>query len=88
VNLATVPGFAEADLNELSANEWLIRRVPFSRGEVSLTATRADARLAAMLAVEDGEALFTMERTTWFEDQAVTAIALYYARGYRLEFGI
>ncbi|QKG72225.1 GntR family transcriptional regulator [Erythrobacter mangrovi] len=88
VNLATVPGFAEADLSELSANEWLIRTVPFSRGEVGLTATSADARLAAMLEVEPGEALFTMERTTWFEDRAVTAITLYYARGYRLEFGI
>lgn len=88
VNLSTVPSFTEADLSELSANEWLVRRVPFSRGEVSLTASQADARLAAMLDVARGEALFTMERTTWFEDHAVTAIALFYACGYRLEFGI
>jgi GntR family histidine utilization transcriptional repressor len=88
VNLATVPGFAEADFSRLSANEWLIRRVPFSRGEVSLTATAADRQLAGMMGVDCGEALFTMERTTWFEDRAVTTITLYYARGYRLEFGI
>ncbi|WP_341711371.1 UTRA domain-containing protein [Erythrobacter sp.] len=88
VSLDTVPGFAEADLSELSANEWLIRTVPFSRGEVGLTATSADPRLAAMLQAEPGEALFTMDRTTWFEDRAVTATTLYYARGYRLEFGI
>jgi GntR family histidine utilization transcriptional repressor len=88
VNLATVPGFAEADFSDLSANEWLIRTVPFSRGEVALAATAADDAVAAVLAVDHGEALFTMHRTTWFEDRAVTALTLYFARGHRLEFEI
>lgn len=88
VNLTTVPGFAAADLVSLSANEWLIREVPFSRGEVALGASAADAATALALGVARGAALFTMERTTWFGDRAVTALTLHYAPGYRLEFPI
>lgn len=88
VNLATVPGFMDADLRELSANEWLVRTVPFSRGDVGLSATRAEGVMAEMLKVENGEALFTMERTTWFEDRSVTRMALFYSKGYRLSFEI
>src|SRR3546814_21011818 len=49
VNPATVPEFEGADLTAISANEWLIRTVPFSRGEASLLAVSADADLARAL---------------------------------------
>lgn len=88
VNLATVPGFAHASLESLSANEWLVRTVPFTRGEVGLSATTADERLASMLGVDRGEALFTLDRTTWLEDRVVTTMRLFYGSGYRLEFEI
>lgn len=88
VNLGTVPEFEHADFGELSANEWLLRMVPFSRGEVAFSASIADPRLAEMLLVERGAPLFTMERTTWFEQAPVTAMTLHYAPGYRLEFAI
>lgn len=86
VNPATVPGFERADLTAISANEWLIRTVPFSRGEASLTAVSADAELAQMLKVAQGEALFTLERATWFDAQSVTFTRLHYHQGYRLNF--
>lgn len=88
VNLMAVPEIEHADLDTLSANEWLVRMVPFSRGEVSLGATSADAGLAAALGTGPGAALFTLDRTTWLDRQAVTAVTLYYTEGYRLEFGI
>lgn len=88
INLGTVPGFAEAELGGLSANEWLVRTVPFTRGDVALAAAPADPRVAQMLETEEGAALFTMERTTWLEDRSVTAMRLHYAPGYRLEFAI
>ncbi|OGS57773.1 MAG: hypothetical protein A3J40_00210 [Erythrobacter sp. RIFCSPHIGHO2_12_FULL_63_10] len=86
VNPATVPDFERADLSAISANEWLIRTVPFSRGEASLSAVSADAELAQMLKVAPGEALFTMERTTWSEERSVTFTRLHYHLGYRLNF--
>jgi len=88
VNLATVPDFEHASLDHLSANEWLVRTVPFTRGEVGLTATTADEHLAAMLGADRSEALFTLDRTTWFDDRAVTTMQLFYKSGYRLEFEI
>ena len=88
VNLSTVPDFADADLSATSANEWLIRTVPFTRGDVSLTATRADDGIADALGIEPDAALFTMERTTWLDEKSVTATALFYAPGYSLDFAI
>jgi GntR family histidine utilization transcriptional repressor len=88
INLAAVPQAEHADLTELSANEWLVRTVPFSRGEVSLSATRADADLASALSAKEGAAIFTLDRTTWLDGQAVTAVTFYYAEGYRLNFSI
>ena len=88
VNLETVPEFADADLAETSANEWLVRTVPFSRGEVALSASVADERLAELFGTDAGEALFTMDRTTWFGDRSVTDITLVYRPGYRLNFEI
>ena len=88
VNLETVPSFETADLEQISANEWLVREVPFSRGEVSLSATAADQRLANMLSVEPGSALFTLSRVTWFEDRSVTAMELFHAPGYEMNLSV
>ena len=88
VNLATVPEFERADLSELSANEWLVRKVPFSRGEVGLAALAADARLAEMFSTRIGTPLFTMKRLTWFEERSVTAVELFHAPGHELNFKV
>ena len=88
VNLETVPEFEHADLTQVSANEWLIKTVPFSRGEVAVSANSADADLARILDVDPGSALFAMERTTWLDSQSVTTMKLHYHSDYRLEFEI
>lgn len=88
VNLETVPSFETADLEQISANEWLVREVPFSRGEVSLSATAADQRLANMLSVDPGSALFTLSRVTWFEDRSVTAMELFHVPGYEMNLSV
>lgn len=88
VNLATVPEFRTAELDKLSANEWLVRTVPFSRGDVSLSASPADAKTSDVLETDLHAALFTMERTTWLDDRSVTAMTLLYAPGFRLDFEI
>jgi len=88
VNLEAVPEFEDADLGQLSANEWLVRTMPFTNGEVSLSATSAGTALAKALGTSDGAALFTLERTTWLDKKAVTNVIFYYASGYRLDFPI
>ena len=88
VNLEVVPDIESAELDTICANEWLVRTVPFSRGEVSILATSADASLAQALDAPTGAALFTLDRTTWLDDRAVTAVTFFYCKGYRLEFSI
>ena len=83
-----MPEFRTADLTELSANEWLLMTVPFSRGDVSLSANAADREASEALAVERGAALFTMDRITWLQGRSVTAVTLFYAPGFRLDFEI
>ena len=86
VNLAAVPDFARADLRQLSANEWLLRTVPFTTGEVALTATAADAAQASVLRTPQGSPLFTLQRTTWLDGEPITTIELFYRPGYQWEF--
>lgn len=73
-----------ADFTALSANEWLVRNIPFTDGALSFRACKADTALAARLGCERGDALFAVERITRTEDAAVTAVTLTYAPGHRL----
>lgn len=88
INLDSVPDFETADLSELSANEWLVRTVPFSNGEVVISATSADSEQARVIGVNVGDPLFTLQRTTWLDDKPVTTMTLFYPAPYRLEFSI
>lgn len=88
VNLQAVPAFASADLSSLSANEWLVREVPFSSGEVSLSAAGANERVAEGLAVTEDTPLFTLTRTTWLDSAPITTMTLSYAPPYSLDFAI
>jgi GntR family histidine utilization transcriptional repressor len=80
-----VPEVDGADLHAVSINEWLVRNVPYSYGDIALSAANADAHEAEHLGVAVGAALFVVERTTWKGDAAVTAVRLAYAPGYRLK---
>ena len=84
VNPAAVPGIEAADLSAVSANEWLVRNVTLSGGGIEFFAMPADARLAAVLACEEGAALFAIDRTTWAGATPITAVRLTYAPGYRM----
>ncbi|KUP93245.1 GntR family transcriptional regulator [Tritonibacter horizontis] len=84
INIAAVPGCAEADFALKPPGEWLLAEVPFSNADVSFTATAADAALADYLACAPGAALFQMERSTWFQDAPVTFARMTFHPGYRM----
>ena len=44
VDLEAVPDITQAPLREISPNEWLVREVPYSRGEISFSVCMADPR--------------------------------------------
>lgn len=84
VNLEAVPGILNAPLNEISANEWLVKTVPFSRGHVVFSAENVDDSISRVLEARVGAALFVIDRTTWLEDEFITTMKLYYKEGFEL----
>lgn len=84
INLAQLPQARKADFSDTGPNEWLIAEIPFSDVEIGLSAAQADAALAAHLSCTQGDALFTVERATWWQGQAVTYVRLSHRPGHRL----
>lgn len=84
VNIQTVPDILNAALDEISVNEWLVKTVPFSNGDVLLSAQTMKPKIATALDSKKGKATFVVDRTTWVGDNFITAIKLYYKEGYEL----
>lgn len=84
INLAALPQAETQDFSTIGPNEWLIQTVPFSEVEISFLATAASGAVAVALDLPEGEPLFTVERTTWWQGQAVTHVRLSFARGHRM----
>lgn len=84
ISLAALPAAAREDFRLSGPNEWLIGAVPFSEVEISFLATAAAGEVAETLAMDAGEPVFTVERTTWWQGQALTHVRLSFARGHRM----
>jgi len=84
VNLDAVPQIDQAPLHEISPNEWLVRKVPYSRGEISFSASLADKEIADILEIKTNDAIFLIERSTWMGDTAITTLKMFYPASYRL----
>lgn len=80
----TAPGILEVDLNEESANEWLVLHKPYSRFDVKFFAINADTRTADLMTASHGDALLAIERTTWIDDAPITSVRAVTAPGYQL----
>ncbi len=83
VNPAAVPHIEEEKFDTISVNEWLIKSVPFSSGDVSFSAVNADCDIADALDVTEGSALFLVDRTTWYDQTFITTLKLYYNQGFK-----
>lgn len=88
INLATVPEAANAPLDRISANEWLLNHIPHTEGRITLEAQAASAEEAATLDCPSGSALFVVERQTRIAAGSVTLVRLLYAPGHRLTMEI
>ncbi len=84
VNIKAAPGIVDAPLADISANEWLLKQVPYSSGDVAFSAAPAGPREAAALEVQEGAALFIIDRTTWLNGCHVTTMRLHYRPGHKL----
>lgn len=84
INLVAVPNAADCDFEDIGPNEWLVREVPFTEGELVFSATNASNDIANFLNTNDAAAIFTVERTTWLDKTGVTYARLYFSRDYKM----
>lgn len=84
INLAAQPAAEYEDFAASGPNEWLIRAAPFSEVEISFLAMAAVGEAAQALNLSEGEPVFAVERTTWWQGQAITHVRLGFARGHRM----
>ncbi len=76
LNLSAIPEAREADFSELSANEWLIARVPYSSVRTTLRAEAATATDARHLKLKRGEPVFVIERQTRLDGEPLTQVRM------------
>lgn len=88
VNVQAAPGIEDAPLERVSANEWLVREIPYTNGVVSLSAAAAQEREAEALNVNVGAALFLLDRTTWDDQQTITTVTIFHRPEFRLKIEI
>ncbi|MFP7571076.1 UTRA domain-containing protein [Marivita sp. S2033] len=84
INLTALPQAEDADFNRSGPNEWLVARIPYSDAEISFSAALAEDALSDHLACKVGDPVFTIDRSTWWQGQAITFVTLTYRPGHRL----
>ena len=88
INPKSAPGVLKADLSSVGPNEWLVREVPYTHGEVVLEALVASASEAELLGVAPGAPVMVLERVTWRNERPVTYVRLVHAPGHRMSMRI
>lgn len=84
INLEALPQARSVDFDEIGPNEWLVATIPFSDVEISFSAGLADQEMTDYLTCATGDPVFVIERSTWWEGQAVTYVHLTYRPGHRM----
>lgn len=84
INLGLLPQARTADFSASGPTEWLVSQIPFSAVEISISATAADAALAAHLDCGIGDPLLTTERLTRWNGETVTYVRLVHRPGHRM----
>ncbi|WP_340693750.1 GntR family transcriptional regulator [Hyphomonas sp.] len=84
INPDAVPAVDSVDFSQISPNEWLLKNVPYSAGDIAFSAMSADKPVAALLECKTGEGLFVIDRSTRRDTQAITSVRLIFSPGYRM----
>ena len=84
INARALPQVLKQDFTATGPNEWLVATVPFSEVELSFMACAADAMAVDQLGHAPGDPVFTVERATWWQSEAITLVRLSHRKGYRM----
>ncbi len=84
INAAALPQVLAESFITGGPNEWLVKTVPFSEVEISFHAMAAEGGMVDYLGHCAGDAVFCMDRTTWWQEAALTYVRLGYRQGHRM----
>jgi GntR family histidine utilization transcriptional repressor len=76
ISLDAVPAAGNESFTDVAPGPWLLERVPWSSARHSIRAIAADAHLAAVLDIVEGEPCLCVERRTVLEGIPVTHVRL------------
>ncbi|MBU2981695.1 GntR family transcriptional regulator [Lentibacter algarum] len=76
IDCEVVPQALVEPFDTISANEWLLQHVPYTHGDIAISAKAADADEAAHLCCPEQAALLAIDRLTWDGTRAVTKVRL------------
>lgn len=76
VNLQAIPEAWDADFSAMSANEWLIARVPYSSVRTTLRAERPGEDDLKYLKLQRDEPVFVIERQTRLDGNILTLVRM------------
>lgn len=82
-NVATAA--REETFRSISANEWLLKHVPYTHGEIVFSATAATKADALVLNCQEHSALLAIDRLTWDNEESVTKVRLIFKAGHQLQ---
>lgn len=87
ISIKTVPEIRDVKLDEISANEWLVRNKPYNRCDIQFFAERAGKYYSVIFGTDENAALLVLERTTWQEQNPITSVKAVTMPGYRMITG-
>ncbi len=76
ISLVSVPSAAETDFEDISPNEWLVTKIPYTRSEHIFSAAIPTDDERERLRLRPDEPVFVIERRTWVGEKAVTYVRL------------
>ncbi|MDV7269312.1 GntR family transcriptional regulator [Thioclava sp. A2] len=85
--LDTVPALTDADLSQISPNEWLLREAPYTHGTIELAAACAGDAGGHLQGDPQTPAL-SLLRVTWMHETAITFVTQIFAPDYRLSLDL
>lgn len=86
INPTTVPKCLSEPFEAEGPNGWLVRHVPWTDAEHTIHADGASETVAEALGLDAGEPVLVIERRTWNDQGAVTAVRFHHpGRGYKLK---
>jgi GntR family histidine utilization transcriptional repressor len=84
INLSALPKAELTDFSSDAPTEWLVATIPFSEAEINFSAGLADQKLSDYLDCAVGDPVFNVERSTWWESDAVTYVRFSYRPGHHM----